>query len=113
MSLTDSAILNLSKRIISEAEVVELGVQVLNLPDCIIQAALYNKKEIQSVAYELLRTWLSKQTNRREAYNTLCTALRKIEKNELCDLVQQWVEGSTVESDLTPERKTSKHDSLH
>ena len=109
VSLTDSAVLDLSKRITNEAELVELGVDVLNLPDHIIDAAVYNKKEIQSAAHTVLRTWMKKQTNRQEAYTTLCAELRRYEKNELCALLKRWVEGSTAESGLTPERRSSKY----
>ena len=103
--LTDSALLNLSKRITSEAELMDLGVNALKLPDFILQAAMYDKKEIQSAAHEILRTWLSEQTNRQEAYTTLCAALRRCEKKELCALLKQSVEGREVEAGLTPERK--------
>ena len=117
VSLADSAVLDLSKRIISEAELVELGVNLLKLPEYTIQAALHDKKKIQSATYELLRTWLhaqtDRQTDRREAYTVLNAALRAAGMHQLVGLLRQWVEGCQVASaEMTPERTSISENSM-
>ena len=59
-SLEDVHILELSKRITNEPDLMELGVKILQLPDFIVKTALYNKKEIQSATHEIISDW-SKQ----------------------------------------------------
>ena len=100
----DSAILDLSRRITSEAELLDLGVNVLNLPEYTIDAALYDKKEIQSAAHKVLRTWMKKQTNRQEAYTALYDGLRKAKLNQLALLLKQSVVGTAESSQVTKER---------
>ena len=103
--LTDPAILELSKRFTCESELWDLGTHVLKLPENIIQAAHYDKKEIQDAAHKVLKTWVKQQPSREEAYSTLCTELKKYGMNELCILVKQWVEGESARSGLSTERK--------
>ena len=106
--LTDSAMVELSQRTTCESELIDLGVNVLNLPEHKIQSALYDKKEIQSAAYKLLTSWLQQQTNRHDAYNTLHSALKKADHNMLAAYLQQWVSGPLVQSQLSTERKYVK-----
>ena len=93
----DSAILDLSKRITSEAELADLGVNVLKLPEYTIDAALYDKKEIQSAVHKVLRTWMKQQTDEQEAYRILHADLKSCEMKEL-------VEDVTELGSLTTER---------
>ena len=67
-SLTDKHVLELSKRITRESELMDLGIKVLELPDYVTKTALFNKKEIQDATYDVLSTWLKEQKNRQEAY---------------------------------------------
>ena len=79
---------------------------VLKLPEYTIDAALYDKKEIQSAAHKLLRTWMKKQTNRHEAYTALYDGLRKAKLIQLALLLKQSVVG-TVESSQVSKERTS------
>ena len=103
--LTDSAVVELSQRITCESELIDLVVNALNLPEHKAQSALYDKKEIQTAAYKLLMTWLQQQTNRHDAYNTLLSALRKMDHNMLAARLEQWVEGIKKQSLMPLERK--------
>ena len=93
--LTDEHIVNLSKRITSQSELVELGVRGLNLPEFIIDAAIYNKNEIQDATREVLQTWVKQQTNREESLVKLQTGLQKCEMNSLVAELRLWTEGRT------------------
>ena len=101
----DSAVLDLSKRITSEAELVDLGVSVLKLPEYTIDAALYDKKEIQSAAHKVLRTWMKQQTDGREAYRILYASLKRCDMKELAAVLRQRVEDVMEPRSLTAERK--------
>ena len=98
-SLRDEHILELSKRIPTGEELMDLGIKVLHLPECKINAALYDHSySIQKATHELLSTWFKRQTNRQEAYTNLCSDLRKGEMKQLAGLLKQWVEGVRGES---------------
>ena len=105
--------MELSQRITCESELIDLGVNVLNLPEYKIQSALYDKKEIPSATHKLLTMWLQQQTNRHDAYNTLHFALKKAGDNMLAARLKQWVKGVTKESQLTSESKTYYADIVH
>ena len=66
--LTDSSVLELSERITSEEELMNLGVKGLRLPQHKILQAITNNKRIQSAAHDVLSTWFKQQTDRHEAY---------------------------------------------
>ena len=70
-TLEDAHILELSEKITCDTDLMELGVKVLKLPECKIESAIFDKKEIQPAAHKVLRSWLRKQSDRHEAYNTL------------------------------------------
>ena len=102
--LTDEHIVNLSERITREYELVELGVKALKLPAYIIDAAKYNKKEIQDAAREVLQTWCKEQTNREEALVKLQAGLKKCEMNSLAEELRLWTEGEIGSKGLTETR---------
>ena len=98
-SLLDEHILELSKRIPSGDELVDLGTTVLHLPVFKINATLYDHNDsIQAATLELLSTWVKRQTNRKEAYTNLYSALREAQMGELAGLLKKWVEGVEEES---------------
>ena len=98
-SLLDEHILELSKRIPSGNELVDLGITVLRLPECKINAALYDhNNSIQAATLELLSFWVKRQTSRKEAYSNLYSSLRKAQMGELAGLLKKWVEGVEEES---------------
>ena len=102
--LEDFHILELSKRITSEEELLTLGVKGLGLPDFKIQSALYDKKCIQPAAYEVLCTWQQQQESKYAGYQNLILALEKVEMNQLAAVLQEWVHGTAKQTKLTPER---------
>ena len=70
--------MKLSERIVSEDELVSLGITGLKLPYHEVKKALTNhSKDIQSAAHEVLRTWLKQQTNREEAFVKIHEALKE------------------------------------
>ena len=97
-SLTDAHILDLSKRITGESELMDLGIKVLKQPDFVIKTALFNKKEIQDATYEVLSTWEKGQNSRREAYINLHTGLRENGMKQLAAELKRWVEGTSAET---------------
>ena len=78
---------------------------MLKLPEHKVLSALHDKKEIQSAAYKLLTTWLHQQTNRHDAYSTLLSELKNAGYGMLAAQLIQWVEGSSNQSQLSPESK--------
>ena len=76
--------MSLSRRVVSEDDLVKLGVTGLKLPDYRVQAALSNRQEsITSAAYAVLREWLHRKKNRDEAFTELQRALHWCEMNNL------------------------------
>ena len=98
-SLQDEHILELSKRIPTGNELMDFGIKVLHLPECKINAALYDhSNSIQKATHDLLSTWMKRQISRQEAYTNLYSDLRKGEMKQLAGLLKQWVEGVREES---------------
>ena len=106
-SLEDVHILELSKRITNEPDLMELGVKVLELPDFIVKTALYNKREIQLATHEVISDWSKQQTNRFEAYTALKKALEKSKFTSLAGVLQQWVEGTVQQLDISNQSKST------
>ena len=98
--------MELSKRITSESELMNLGIRVLKQPEFIIKTALYNKKEIQKATYEVLSTWEKQQNSLQEAYINLHAGLKKNQMIQLAAELRQWVEGvSRIISETPDERR--------
>ena len=105
-SLLDEHILELSKRIPSGLELVDLGIKVLKLPEYFTNAALYNfNNSIQEAAYHLLSMWFRGQTNGQQAYTNLYSALKEGNMGQLAGLVKQMVEGLVDTSPVSAESK--------
>ena len=102
--LEDSHILDLSKRITSEEDLLTLGIKGLALPKFKIRSALYDNKHIQSAAYEVLSFWRQKYESSHEAFQNLIAALVKAEMNQLAAELQEWTRGSAKQTKLPPER---------
>ena len=104
-SLEDVHILELSKRITNEPDLMELGIKVLELPDYVVKTALYNKKEIQLATHEVISDWSKQQANRFEAYTALKQVLEKSKFMSLAGELQQWVEGTVQHLDISDQSK--------
>ena len=70
-----------------------------------ILIALNDKKGIQSATQTVIRSWLKKQSNRHEVYNTLHRELRRYDMNEMAAMLKESVEGTATQVDLSLERK--------
>ena len=82
--LDDSHVLELSRRITSETELLNLGINGLRLREYVIDAAMYrHPKEIQNAAHDVLTEWVKRQSNRVDAYHSLLKCLKQCEMNEL------------------------------
>ena len=105
-SLQDEHVLDLSKRITSAEELMDFGIKGLGLPDIKIKTAKYDHSDsIQAATYELLSTWLKKQTDRQEAYMNLLAGLKRAQMNQLAANLRTWVEGSGVILQILEESK--------
>ena len=96
--LSDAHILDLSKRITCPDDYLDLGIKVLRLPDHQVDSVwTKHRPDVNLAARELLQIWKKKQTNPREAFNNLCTALQQCEMNQLVAELTQWVKNTTVQ----------------
>ena len=101
-SLTDEHVLELSKRIVSWSELMDLGIRVLGLPECVILTTIFdNSDKIQPATHAVLAKWLQQQDNRREAYVSLNAGLRKYGMNQLAAELRQWVEETAARASGT------------
>ena len=82
-----------------------LGVNVLKISEDEILIALNDKKGIQSATQTVIRSWLKKQFDRHEAYNTLYRELQSNDMNVMAAVLKESVEGTVTQVDLSPERK--------
>ena len=82
--LDDSHVFELSRRITSESELLNLGINGLKLREYITDAAVYrHPKDIQDAAHDVLKEWVKRQSNRVDAYHSLLRCLKDCEMNEL------------------------------
>ena len=103
--LEDSHILELSTRISSTQDLLNVGIYGLNLPRHTIQSAVYNHKDsIQEAAYTVLTTWANQQETKAEAYLNIITAFKKCKMNQLATELRQWVDGEAFTEQLSKER---------
>ena len=101
-SLGDEHVLELSKRITSGEELMDLGINGLGVPEFKIKAVMYDHSDsIHAATHELLSTWLKQQTDRQEAYMNLCASLRRCQMNQLAIQLTKWVAGTDAASQIT------------
>ncbi len=82
--------LELSKRISSYTELLNLGVGVLHLPDHQVNSAHNDFKGINEAAYRLLQAWYGQQSETYGAFKLLATRLREVNwKQLLCVLTKE------------------------
>ena len=94
VTLEDSHILNLSQQITTEQELRDLGTNALDVPEHIIDTALYNHRaSIQEAAYVALSTWLKQYQSRQKAYINLQAGLKRAQMNQLAALLRKWSGG--------------------
>ena len=94
-SLQDEHVLDLSKRITNGEELMDFGIKCLGLPDFKIKTAMYDHSDsIQAATYELLSTWMKKQTDRQEAYKNLQCRTKEGQDEPTCQLI--WEHGLRV-----------------
>ena len=96
--LDDCHIFELSKRITTESELMNLGIKGLKLRKNVIEAALYrHPKDIQDAAHDVLSEWVKRRANMVDAYQDLLTSLKHCKMNQLATDLWLLVQG-TVDS---------------
>ena len=77
----------MAQKITDEQELQHLGLNILKVPANKIDSTLYNKKDIQDAALEVLKTWYKNQQSKEKAYKSLYLELvnngRQLWANEL------------------------------
>ena len=72
---------------------LELGINVLQLPYEVIDTAFDNyKNNIQGAAYSVLSTWYEVQTNKQQAFMDLYSAIQKSKIKLFAAELYAWVE---------------------
>ena len=75
---------HLARHIVSEFDLLDLGVIGLNVTEDIIDTALRDSKgDVTEAALLVIRNWSSKYTDKEHAYRGLRESLRKNRKNIL------------------------------
>ena len=103
--LQDSHILELSKRITNEEELLGIGINVLGLPDFKIKSAVYDHRKIQPASYEVLSTWAKQQVNRVEERTSLVASLERRKMFHLVSVLKPTVEQAATFAVLSQESK--------
>ncbi len=93
-------------------ELLELGLQVLKIPDYTVDASHTDNTMIQTAAYRVIRAWRDQQRTGQEAYRMLYAGLQEDKWLKLASDLQMWVEGELTEgtTDLPPKRKLTCQD---
>ena len=85
--MEDVHLLEMAQRITDKKQLQHLGLNILKVSADKLASALYNEKDIQDAALEVLKTWYDSQESREEAYRNLYTELvnngRQLWANEL------------------------------
>ena len=93
--MEDAHLLEVAQRITDKKELQHLGLKILKVPTNRIDSALYNERDIQDAALQVLKSWYVDQQSRDEAYRKLYRELvnngRQLWANEL----KQSVTGKT------------------
>ena len=87
----------LAQRITSEKELLDLGLNILHLPEYKIKSSLHNNKDIELAAHEALSNWRKNQCSSEEAYKNLHTALCDHGWRQRAEELKCWVEGTDHE----------------
>ena len=104
--LEDSHILALSTRITNLQELMNLGINGLNLPRHIIQSAVYNSKDsIHDATIDVLSSWVKQQANMSEAYVNILASLEKCKMTQLATQLREWAEGTADTCQTSKESK--------
>ena len=106
--LEDFHVVELSTRITSAQELLNLGIKGLNLPRHSIQSALYNHKDsIQDAAYTVISDWVKQYQHASEAYFNILASLQKCKMNQLASQLREWAEGPYSTWLITKESKSN------
>ena len=104
--LKDSHLVELSTRITSQQELMNLGIKGLNLPRHTIQSALYNHRDsIQDAAYAVISDWVLQYETRSKAFATLVACLQKCKMRQLATELRLWVEGADSTQEISKESR--------
>ena len=97
-------LLELSKRIASADEYLDLSIKVLGLPDHQVES-IWNKHrpDTNQAAYDALKTWFKKQPNAYKAFSSLHTSLQSCEMSQLAIRLEEWTESTNQTLHLSNE----------
>ena len=95
-SLEEKHLRALAKRITSEQDILDLDLNVLQLPGYKVDSALYNKRDIELATYEAPKTWRNKQDSPKEAYENLRRDLLDHGWKQLANELREWVTHSST-----------------
>ena len=104
--LEDSHVLELSTRITNQQELMNLGINGLNLPRHTVQSAVYNNRNsIQDAAYAVISGWALQHKTKSKAYVNIIPCLQKCKMTQLATELRKWVEGATFTEQISKESK--------
>ena len=104
-SLPDAHVLQRSQRLTNFGELRNLGYRGLNLEHHEVGPVISNNlKDIHTASYEVLKIWLKKQPNRREAYRSLVDTLTECEMHMLVSELKQLTEEKSDHTKMSTER---------
>ena len=70
---------------------MELGTEILNLPEYVIKAAQFKCNTLPEASDEVLRIWFEQQVNRQEAFHSINAALKRCKQTKLKHLLGAWL----------------------
>ena len=95
--LTDSDVVFLSGKIVTEDDLMKFGIDGLKLSYNKIRSTLTNHpRDIQSAVHDVLQSWLASRNNRFEAMTKITVALESCGMNRLLCELRQHVEGAAL-----------------
>ena len=104
--LQDVHILQLSTKITNLQELMNLGINGLNVPRHTIQSALYNNRHnINDAAHAVISDWALQYETKSMAYVNIIAGLQKCKMLQLATELRQWAEGEAFTDHISKESK--------
>ena len=89
-TLTDSMVVNVARRMVSESDLRSLGIVGLEMSPSVIEGIMWdNRFGIGEAAHMVLKRWLASQPDRKEAYTNLCEGFQKIKRAAYIEILKE------------------------